>query len=200
MCGFMKLNDAQRHMVEDHLWLVDYIISRYTCYIGLETEGKRSIGYLALCEAVASYDPNHGAAFSTYAGNMVAWRVKQWYKRSCAKRRGGNRVTISLNAPSMRLADEDDWYGIEEIVDTIPDETVDVEEAVLGGMMRKKIAELMPLHAELEKSGMNVQQFAKSKGLSKQCVYNRFNCEIERARIKLFGVRNRKENEYAYNL
>lgn len=70
----IPLNDQQRHLVEQHLSVVDWVLLDYIKanegVVGLAWEDLRQEGYVWLCRASISYD-GVSASFGTYARTVV---------------------------------------------------------------------------------------------------------------------------------
>ena len=68
------LTSQQRHLVESHLSVVDWVILDYIksneSVVGLSREDLQQEGYVWLCHAAATYD-GISAAFGTYARRVV---------------------------------------------------------------------------------------------------------------------------------
>src|SRR5271166_1482805 len=68
-----RLTDFEQARAEENTGLA-YMIALQSQYgFGLEVDERISIALMSLCLASRGYDPNHGAAFSTYA----CWTIRK---------------------------------------------------------------------------------------------------------------------------
>ncbi len=76
-----RMNDQARNKVEEHLWIVRFLLHRWKYRFPGSWEDLRSIIHEGLCQAGATDDPSHKAKFSTYAvtvaENLIKKKVKE---------------------------------------------------------------------------------------------------------------------------
>lgn len=76
-----RLNEAQRKLVEDHLFVVDLYVRRH-CFSSSCTDTTeddlRQVGYIALCNAALHY--SKGSSFATYAHAAVRNSLAQHFR------------------------------------------------------------------------------------------------------------------------
>lgn len=122
------LTAEQQQLVEDNLLLSRFVIKTYFHQgrgLSIEYEDLEQIGYVALCHAALTFDPERGTTFSTYACLTIRSHILHQLRSITAVKRQSNLLTVSLqqeyaNAKgnSITLADmlPDKQSGIEDRV------------------------------------------------------------------------------------
>lgn len=112
----MIMNDTQRNLVENNRNLVYATIRRYIGGGYVTNEDMVSDGFLGLCKAAATFDPDRSVMFSTYAVKCILSEITKEFRHRMCKCRGCGDVPVSLNQTYM-LSDE-----FVELLDIIGDE------------------------------------------------------------------------------
>lgn len=86
-----RLNDTQRRLVEDHLYVVhqvihDRIVVNEQIY-GFEYDDLFQEGCIWLCKAAVHYQPEKAAQFSTFAKKVIANGLKTYCRLMCNKQK-----------------------------------------------------------------------------------------------------------------
>ena len=108
----IMLTDKQRALVEENIGLA-YYCAHQMKMIPLDLEERISAALLGLTKAAASYDPQAGARFATYAVRVIQNEIGM----SLRKERKHLNV-VSLSTP---IEDVNHWGGVLE--DLVPDKT-----------------------------------------------------------------------------
>ena len=93
------MTDEQKSLVEENLPLVLFIIARHyknTRELG-DFDDVVQIGCVGLCKAAATYNPESGHRFSTYAGRCIRNEIKMALRECKAVMRSGDRHRVSLD-------------------------------------------------------------------------------------------------------
>lgn len=107
------ISEDQKRMVEQNLPLVEHIVSRLAARFAAShsREDLVQTGTLGLIEAATRFDPDRGAAFSTYAGRRIEGAIidmlrrDDWAPRSVReleRRVDQLETTIRTHAPQAR--------------------------------------------------------------------------------------------------
>lgn len=89
---------AEETKINNHIRLVHFVINKfYKYHPGIEYEDLFQIGSIGLLQAIRTYQPGHGAKFSTWAVLKIKSRICDALRNTNAKKRKG--VVVSLNAP-----------------------------------------------------------------------------------------------------
>lgn len=84
-----KLNENQRNMVEEHLYVIEQVIwkcFKANCEInGLSYDDLYQTGAIALCKAAMNYDVKVKSKFSTYAFQAVKNEISGYIRRILKK-------------------------------------------------------------------------------------------------------------------
>jgi hypothetical protein len=177
--------EENKHLVEENIRLVPYIIQRYYGLDAAKDEDNLSIGNLALCKAAAAYNPETGIKFDTFAGKCIFNAMHNKNKVERRKRKYNNFPPMSLNVQmSSWTGDGDDC---DELIDLIPDPKADTLKSAVDNNIYERYKKLMPLHAEMFELHMNENEFSKAKHVSRQRINTRMHEELRRARGKLIA-------------
>ncbi len=76
-----KKRRVRNELVEIHIGFAYHIAGRYANR-GVTTDDLRQIALLALVKAVDRFDPNHGAAFTSFAGRTIEGEIKRYFRDS----------------------------------------------------------------------------------------------------------------------
>ena len=92
-----SLTPQQERMVEDNIGLVTYVLKHYTRDIRYEWDDAYQYGCLGLVDAVCTYDPGKGFAFSTYANKCIYRNIKRWEAYNTRKKNSFGRNTTHVS-------------------------------------------------------------------------------------------------------
>lgn len=92
------LTPEQERMVEENLGLVIHVLKRYNRDLRYEWDDAYQYGCMGLVEAVRNYNPEKGAAFSSFAVRCIYFSVHRWELYNTRKKNsfGKNTVNYSL--------------------------------------------------------------------------------------------------------
>lgn len=173
------LDEASKKLAEDNVYLVKYIVDkRFFRTPSVDSDDLISIGNIALCRAAAKYKPDKGVKFHTYAAKSIINEIAKEFIRMSRQKRGGGMNTISLNVEISTSTHE-------ELIETIADDTVDIEEQVTDKIIYDSIAQYVPTFIEAERQGMNITEYAAKNNIPKSTAHARVQRELSRAREKL---------------
>ena len=109
-----KLNEDQQRLVEENLPLVHWYLRTKTKYIPRgEYDDFFQMGAYGLCKAAATFIPEKGRLFSTYAYFCIANEVLQHFRKE--RRREAERFAPRLEATAPGFIP-----GDETLADCIP--------------------------------------------------------------------------------
>ncbi len=179
----MKLNDEQRQLVEEHLYMVDWVIYK-NIFIneavqGLGREDLYQLGCMALCEAALAFDGR--VQFKTYAQVFIKNALIDACRKTKTQRR---HVCCSLEDT---IPGTDLCYGDTDILaaeNPEPDDGVSAEIAFQFSRVKKKYngVALKGIEAlELRYKGYTGKEIAALYGTSPKSVF----AWISRAKQKL---------------
>lgn len=179
----IHLTKEQQDTVTKNIQLVKYTLCKYMK--SKIDEDLISEGYIGLCKAATSYNPNNKIKFSTYAVLVIYTYANREIKFRLRQKRKPELPIASLNTTccgktntkTIESTGEDDL----ELINAIPDESIDVEETVLNHILYEQIAPLVPLQAEQTKNGLTIRQNAKLRGINKSTYDLRRKSEIKKA-------------------
>lgn len=175
-----KLDDEGRKMVEDNMKLVPFTLAKYFGENTARDEDLVSIGNLALCQAAATFDPDRGIKFSSYAIKCIMNAIRTDGRKKYAAVKATGSDVISLNQKASF-----DEEGAEEIMDLVPDKRVNVEDEVLGGMFCEIVKPLVPTFTEMMETGLEVRDLAHREKKTRQGIHSRMQREFRRAQTVL---------------
>ena len=92
------LTPEQERMVEENLGLFIHVLKRYNRDLRYEWDDAYQYGCMGLVEAVRNYNPEKGAAFSSFAVRCIYFSVHRWELYNTRKKNsfGKNTVNYSL--------------------------------------------------------------------------------------------------------
>ncbi|MBR0320286.1 MAG: sigma-70 family RNA polymerase sigma factor [Clostridia bacterium] len=92
------LTPEQERMAEENLGLVIHVLKRYNRDLRYEWDDAYQYGCMGLVEAVRNYNPEKGAAFSSFAVRCIYFSVHRWEIYNTRKKNsfGKNTVNYSL--------------------------------------------------------------------------------------------------------
>ena len=96
------LTDAQRAIVEDNLYLINYALAKVPVYLFDSREDAFQTGAIGLIKAACSFDAARNVLFSTYASRCIINELLMAVRRIL--RTQSNMRTCSIDAPIL-LAD-----------------------------------------------------------------------------------------------
>lgn len=113
-----KLNDEQRKLVEDHLYMVRYIVFKrlFFEFKQQDVEDYIQIGSIGLCNAALTFRADLGLSFKTYAYRCIRNEIGMERRRLVTKKRALNVVSFDQSmgsneddpAPCDFIADQED--------------------------------------------------------------------------------------------
>lgn len=151
------LTDKQQQLVLDNQRLTSHVMRRYfpNQIPTNEVEDFRSIGYVALCKAAATWDESI-SKFSTWA----CYCIRNEYLIELRKRNAHKRIP----AHAITSYDELILDGVERL-DTLPD-TLDVEGEVAASVWLERLSDRERLLVQLRIDGYRQQEISAIVGLS----------------------------------
>lgn len=173
------IKEENKHLVEDNLQLVPYTLAHYFGTEISNDEDFLSIGNIGLCKAAATYNPAQRAQFSTYACVCIANEIKNYFTYWNNPSRSNKMRVVSLNEKAFD--DEDDL----EIIDTVYDESFDVENDVIDRLVCEELKEYTPMNWEMLEGGYSVSEYAKKLRKSRDYTLSKLNRELRIARAAL---------------
>ncbi|MGN0745392.1 MAG: sigma-70 family RNA polymerase sigma factor [Aristaeellaceae bacterium] len=169
----VRLNDAQRSLVEQNLPLVGFVLRRRFPgqFTGADREDALQEGFIALCKAAVGYRPG-SIAFSTYACRCIYVELLKSIRLSRAACRN----------PAMEAASLDDADFHFQ-----PESPVRVEDAATVRLLMKRIGDLPPM----ERSAMLMAM----EGLSQDAIGARLHMSQATVSRMLMGIRRQLREE-----
>ena len=120
---------ATNRLIEEYMPLVQGVVGEFVRRKDSRRDDLIQEGCIGLYKALAQYDPDRGAKFSTYA----VWWVKACVRRYL-RRQGTNVADLSLNFKSDGEAGQDDELG-----DRLPAELPDPVEGIENDELRATV-------------------------------------------------------------
>ena len=178
----MKLDKEQQALAEQNTGLVIYIINKYKRSASLEIDDMISIGFFALCNAAAKYDPDKGYAFSTFATRSILNEISKELKFMSRKKRGQGCVTVSAD----KLIEDNSFSVYERMVGFEPD----FQDAVINKIACEPIWKMVPTYSAMVRHNVNRKEYAKLLGVTASTITERKRKEfnIVRARLLANGI------------
>lgn len=173
----MIMNDAQKNLAENNRNLVYAAIRRYIGGEYVTNEDMVSDGFLGLCKAAATFDPDRSVMFSTYAVKCILNEITKEFRHRMCKCRGCGDVPVSLNQTYM-LSDE-----FVELLDIIGDENSDTEQEALDPLLIDSISHIAPTIVEMVQCELTPKEMADKYSITRQAIHNRINKERKRLRL-----------------
>jgi RNA polymerase sigma factor (sigma-70 family) len=173
----MRLTEDQRGMVERYLWVARTHVAKTLTRLGrrADVDAIESAANMGLTLAAATFDPDKGVAFATWATIRVRWAITDYINEVSGKRGkphiGGNVSLAVLDFCQHPPVKDDHVQAVERS---------DTARAALNAMLpkeRKAVA--------LRCSGVRGRALAKLMRVSKQQVMNYWRAGIARAKIAL---------------
>lgn len=133
-----RRRSLRNRIVEDHLGLAVHIARRYSS--DRTDEDLRQVAMLALVKAVDRFDPDHGAAFSSFAGRTIEGELKRHFR----DRTWSVRVPRSAKELHLAVRDATDRLGqqlgrapsVDEVADHLGVDRDDVIAGLAAGAAR----------------------------------------------------------------
>lgn len=100
--------DARNELVESYAPLAEYFANRYKNRT-TDHEDLRQVAQLALVKAVDRFDPDQGAAFSTFAGRTIDGELKRYFR----DKTWAVRVPRSLQEAALAVRNAADRLAVE---------------------------------------------------------------------------------------
>ena len=179
------LDDNARRLVEENMRLVPYALATRYGHSAASDDDMLSVGYIGLCRAAATFRPEDGVKFCTYAYKCILSHVYTERRKILTDSRRANLLPLSLN----RKVQTDDPEGEEEFIDMLPDQSEDVERDAINRVFIDAIKEYIPICVQREAGDLTFEEIARQTGISKQGIHQKYKKELERARNKFRGVR-----------
>lgn len=165
------LDEAGRQLAEDNVSLVEFVVRKYFGKSGADPEDLVSIGNIALCKAAATYNPNKGIRFCTYAAKSIVNEIIKEFVRMSRQKRGSGASTTSLD----------------ELIGVLADDAVDVAAQAIDKVILEDVIQYMPTLAEIELRNMSMTEYAMKNGMPISTVYTRVHREINRVKRKVMA-------------
>ena len=189
------LNDDQRRLVEENMALARYILNKYFGSEISMDEDYVQEAYFGLCKAASTYNPDLQYRFSTYAAKCILDHIYRIFRAMNRKSRKSGLPVISLNEHIINGEGEE----AAELIDMVPDGSENTEERVINKIICDSIRPLIPTYIRMQEEHLNVLDIARLEKTTKQCISNRKQRELDRARRVLEGSeRPYKEPIYAH--
>lgn len=169
------LNDWQRQLVEDNMLLVPFVLHKYFDIDKKDFEDYMSVGYIGLCKAASSFDPDAGS-FGAYACKGIRNIVINEIRKGWTKGRGEGIKPVSLNTVISESDDES------ELIEFIEDKSENVERQVLDQITYDYISKLVPTTKRLYVDTMDIRKLTKELKCTRQGVYAKVHRECRKAK------------------
>ena len=88
------LTPEQERMVEENLGLFIHVLKRYNRDLRYEWDDAYQYGCMGLVEAVRNYNPEKGAAFSSFAVRCIYFSVHRWELYNTRKKNSFGKNTV----------------------------------------------------------------------------------------------------------
>lgn len=88
------LTPQQERMVEENMNLITHVLKRYARDSRYEWDDAFQYGAMGLVDAVRTFDPNKGYAFSSYACKCIFRSINKWVVYNTRKKNSFGRNTI----------------------------------------------------------------------------------------------------------
>lgn len=132
----MKLNDAQRKMVEDNHNLIYWYISRHN----LDINEYYDLLAIELCHTAMKHDESRGS-FANYFKLRVDGRIRNEYRDTQAQKRLHTKVALLDNLHT--IVDDCDLLDVIELTDLIDGENGDIVRLKIEGYSQSEIADIL---------------------------------------------------------
>lgn len=143
------LTPEQERMVEENLGLVIHVLKRYNRDLRYEWDDAYQYGCMGLVEAVRNYNPEKGAAFSSFAVRCIYFSVHRWEIYNTRKKNsfGKNTVNYSLEYRTPYMPKPREFHEM-----LIPPDYVSMEDELAKKELIQKVKAYMntfPREAQL---------------------------------------------------
>lgn len=143
------LTPEQERMVEENLGLVIHVLKRYNRDLRYEWDDAYQYGCMGLVEAVRNYNPEKGAAFSSFAVRCIYFSVHRWEIYNTRKKNsfGKNTVNYSLEYRTPYMPKPREYHEM-----LIPPDYVPMEDELAKKELIQKVKAYMntfPREAQL---------------------------------------------------
>jgi len=166
----MKLTEADRHMVEDNLELVDYVIHRKCGNISkADYEDLHQTGVIGLCKAAAKYNNALGASFATFAVRCIINEIYMTFRR---QKKQSKLHIVSLDESVYTHKDGNEMTLSDVLCDIEDAETMLLHQS-LKEMLDKRFDERDTLIVRMHLLGVCQQDIADKVGISQAQVSRR---------------------------
>lgn len=149
-----KMTDAQKALVEKHLWLAHWAIRKRGFNRNLyEYEDLYQIGALGLCVAAMNFKPERGNSFSTYGAHYAFGYICRYMNKrgKSYEAEGLERLEdVVQQAEGITLCDqmpdvEDGesmarYVALRDMIDRLPEQTREIIRMRAGGAKQTEIA------------------------------------------------------------
>lgn len=132
------LTEAQEELLKENMGLVGNVLSHYIRDIRLEYEDAYQLGCMGLVEAIRTYNPSRGIAFSTFATRCIYFSVHRWalYNNRQKNSFGPNTALRSLDYREQKLDNAPEVYET-----FIPADYVSMEDRLIQKELVERIKE-----------------------------------------------------------
>lgn len=177
-----KLNDEQKKMVEDHVYLVRYIVYRRLFFEvkPQDVEDYIQIGSIGLCNAALTFKPEYGFSFATYAFRVIRNEIVMEWRKSVTRRKAFNEISFDQSMTS----DDDDPAPCDFITDI-----EDVESLMNLEHLKKMLNDAPAQEGRTIRkyiSGYTQEEIGRSEGVSQSYssrLIRRFRRRVEKEHI-----------------
>lgn len=143
------LTPEQERMVEENLGLFIHVLKRYNRDLRYEWDDAYQYGCMGLVEAVRNYNPEKGAAFSSFAVRCIYFSVHRWELYNTRKKNsfGKNTVNYSLEYRTPYMPKPREFHEM-----LIPPDYVSMEDELAKKELIQKVKAYMntfPREAQL---------------------------------------------------
>ena len=116
------LTPQQESMVEENMNLITHVLKRYARDSRYEWDDAFQYGAMGLVDAVRTFDPSKGYAFSTYACKCIFRSINKWVVYNTRKKNsfGRNTVHTSLDWRNPIVPGSRDFYECMIPLDYVP--------------------------------------------------------------------------------
>lgn len=125
---------VRNRIVEAHLHLADYYVSRFSRSVGTSSDDLRQTALMAIIHAVERFDPDLGVSFRTFASRTMEGELKRYLRdKSWAVRppRRAQELHLRIRRASEELSQR---LGRSATVAELAEELGESEEHVLEGL------------------------------------------------------------------
>lgn len=156
-----RLDDSQRKLVEDHLYLVRYVIFKRLWFLldQNDVDDYIQIGSIGLCKAAVGYNPDSGCTFKTFAFRCIRNEIGMERRRLSYLKNQREAERLDASIPDVE---------VNSICSLIPDKET-MESAYRFTLLRQAIEKLPPKQRRIVKryiAGYTQQEIGNAENIS----------------------------------